>query len=100
MFFMKLEKGLDLCHKTEGALLIDVREPDEFQNGHIPGAVNVPLSQISCLSEAKDRPLFLYCLRGSRSLMAKRTLKKLGFTRVKSIGGIGGYKGRIEQGQA
>ena len=79
-----------------GAILVDVREADEFATGHITGAVNAPLSTISNTTLPKDAPLFLYCLRGSRSKRAAGILKKMGYT-VKSIGGISGYKGDLER---
>ncbi len=54
------------------ALVVDVREPDEFAAGHIPGAVNVPLStfQASRLPDAQGRQIVLNCLGGKRSAMA------------------------------
>ena len=78
------------------AVLVDVREADEYAAGHIPGAVNVPLSNIAASALPKDRPLFLYCLRGARSKRAVRILRQKGFTQVKSIGGIAAYQGQIE----
>jgi len=64
----ELAKMLD----ADSALVIDVREADEFAAGHIPGAVNMPLSvfQASKLSDPLDRKLVLSCLGGKRSGMA------------------------------
>ena len=97
MFFNKINKGIKEYRTTPGAVLIDVREPGEFAAGHIPGAVNMPLSGSHNLSFSKDTPLYLYCLRGSRSLKASVILKEQGYTNVKSIGGITGYKGELEK---
>ena len=83
-------------HATPGAILVDVREVDEFASGHIPNAVNEPLSTIKQTTLPKDKPLFLYCLRGTRSKQAARILRSMGYT-VKSIGGISGYKGEQER---
>ena len=83
-------------HMTD-AVLIDVREANEFQTGHIPGAINVPLSRIDTISIPKDKQVFVYCLRGTRSRQAAGKMKKMGYTKVKSIGGIVRYKGRIEK---
>lgn len=80
---------------TSGAILMDVREADEFRSGHIPGAVNVPLSRINAIDIPKEKPLYVYCLRGTRSRKAVTILKRMGYT-AKSIGGITGYKGPIE----
>ena len=99
MFFNKINKGIREYRNTPGAVLIDVREPDEFRSGHIPGAINMPLSGSHNLSFHKDTPLYLYCLRGSRSLKASVILKGQGYTNVKSIGGITGYKGEKEMGE-
>ena len=99
MFFNKINKGVKEYRATPGAVLIDVREPGEFAAGHIPGAVNMTLSGSHNLSCGKDTPLYLYCLRGSRSLKASVFLKGQGYTNVKSIGGITGYKGELESGE-
>ncbi|MBR2796285.1 MAG: rhodanese-like domain-containing protein [Clostridia bacterium] len=96
ILFGNINRGLETYRATSGAILVDVREADEFATGHIPGAVNAPLSTISNTTLPKDAPLFLYCLRGSRSKRAAGILKKMGYT-VKSIGGISGYKGTIER---
>ena len=81
---------------TRDAILVDVREADEFRSGHIPEAVNAPLSTISMTTLPKNAPPFLYCLRGIRGKRAAGVLKKRGYT-VKSIGGINGYKGELER---
>ena len=92
--FADINKGLAECRSTEGALLIDVREPEEYASGHIPGAVNVPLSSFDGAGLPRDRALFLYCQRGIRSARAAARLKKRGYTKAKSIGGIAKYKGK------
>ena len=93
MLFGNIRKGLEEYRATPGAVLVDVREADEFRAGHIPGAVNAPLSTLGSTDLPLDRPLFLYCLRGSRSARAAVLLKRRGCARVRSIGGIIGYKG-------
>jgi len=91
ILFGNINKGLEEYRATSGAILVDVREADEFASGHIPGA----LSTISQTAPPKDAPLFLYCLRGTRSKRVAGILRGMGYT-VKSIGGISGYKGTIE----
>ena len=98
LLFGNINRGLEECRRTEGALLLDVREADEYAAGHIPGAVNAPLSTIEGAGLPMDRPLFLYCLRGSRSARAAGILRRRGYRRVRSIGGIRGYKGALETG--
>lgn len=79
-------------------MIIDVREPHEFRRGHLPGAVNIPLSQLpSRMKEVpSDRRLFLYCQSGMRSKQAARLLSKQGFTGLSNLrGGIASWKGKI-----
>ena len=96
MLFGNINKGLEEFKTTPGALLVDVREVDEFKSGHIPGAISAPLSTITSTILPKDTPLFLYCLRGTRSKQAAGILNRMGYSNVKSIGGISGYKGQLE----
>ena len=93
LLFGDINKGLKEYQSTPEAVLVDVREITEYTSGHLPGAINVPLSVIHETSLPKDKPIFLYCLRGSRSRKAAGILKKMGFQKVKSIGGISDYKG-------
>jgi len=74
-----------------GALLVDVRTPDEYKAGHLPGAKLVPLNQISAkvneFGADKSRPIVVYCKSGSRSGSAESLLKSVGFTNVYNGGG-------------
>ncbi|MFZ4777322.1 MAG: FAD-dependent oxidoreductase [Terrimicrobiaceae bacterium] len=74
----------------ESATLLDVRDPDEFEEGHIPGAINLPLNELrSRLGELpRDRELWLYCRVGQRGYYAARLLMQHGF-QVKNL--PGGY---------
>ena len=99
MFFFgrnRMQDAAEECRNTQGTVLLDVREADEFRAGHLPGAVNVPLSRISTIDVPKDKPLYVYCLRGSRSRRAVQALTRMGYS-AKSIGGIVFYKGSLEQ---
>ena len=94
-----LQDGLDRCRATAGAVLLDVREPDEYADGHIPGSRNLPLSAIDTaeiLAPDRDAPLFVYCLSGARSAQAVARLKAMGYRQVENIGGIRGYRGKTE----
>ena len=100
MFLFKrtdINEAVNECTGTPGAVLLDVREPDEFRSGHIPGAVNIPLSKIRGIGVPKDTPLFVYCLRGTRSLRAARILTRMGYGKTRSSGGITAYRGKTEQ---
>jgi sulfur-carrier protein adenylyltransferase/sulfurtransferase len=75
----------------EGPNLIDVRERDEWDEGHIPGAVHIPRgsleSRIERAAPDRSRPVIVYCASGSRSAFAARTLQELGYERVSSLAG-------------
>ncbi|WP_438432707.1 rhodanese-like domain-containing protein [Gorillibacterium sp. sgz500922] len=77
--------------------LLDVREPHEFKQGHIPGATNVPLSQLSGRFNEipRDKPLFLYCQSGMRSKQAAKQLLNSGYPDVTHlVGGISAWSGK------
>ncbi|TGK07872.1 rhodanese-like domain-containing protein [Leptospira semungkisensis] len=76
---------------ARGALVVDVRTPNEFSIEHYPGATNIPISSLALrLDElgAKDREIVVYCQSGGRSLRAKTLLNDEGFTKVKDAGGL------------
>ena len=77
--------------EEDAALAIDVREREEWDEGHLPGAVHVPRghleSRIERASPAKDRPLVVYCASGNRSAFAAKTLEELGYEHVVSLTG-------------
>ena len=74
-----------------GACFIDVREADEWQEGHLPGAVHVPRgyleSRIEGVALDKSEPVILYCAAGNRSVFAAKTLQELGYEAVYSLAG-------------
>lgn len=74
------------------AQLIDVREPNEFDSGHILGARNIPTSQLKMRIKEirKDKPIYLYCENGARSARAASVLKKNGRTELYQL--KGGFK--------
>ncbi len=82
-----------LVDSAEPPVLVDVREADEWDEGHIPGAVHVPRghleSRIEQVAPDKARPVLLYCAGGSRSAFAAKTLEELGYETVTSL--AGGY---------
>ncbi|HET7658224.1 MAG TPA: rhodanese-like domain-containing protein [Bacillales bacterium] len=83
------------------AQLIDVREPNEFKNGHILGARNIPMTQLKMrLSEIrKDKPVFLYDQNGVRSARTAQLLKKKGYQDISHLkGGFKRWSGKVKQG--
>jgi rhodanese-related sulfurtransferase len=75
-----------------GAVVVDVRSAGEFRGRHIAGAINLPLShlreQAPRVLPRKDQPVLLYCLSGSRSMMARGHLKHLGYSQVYNLGSL------------
>jgi phage shock protein E len=75
-----------------GALLIDVRSPEEFATGHLPGALNIPHGEIvdgvARLQVSKDAPIVLYCRSGNRSGIAKTALESAGYDDLMNAGGF------------
>lgn len=73
-----------------GHLLLDVRTPQEFAEGHIEGAINIALQELPRrLSELpQDQPIVLYCRSGNRSRDALHILRNAGYTAVYDMGGI------------
>jgi phage shock protein E len=78
---------------SKGALVIDVRSEGEFQERHLPGAINIPLGQlreeIARRAPDKDQPLLLHCLSGARSSMGKGMLRRMGYSNVFNLGSYG-----------
>lgn len=89
----------DWLHSRDDLLLVDVREPNEFQAGHLPNAILVPRGMLEAaadpgtkhrhplLCDARCRPVVVYCASGGRSAMAARTLQDMGFEEVYSLAG-------------
>jgi molybdopterin/thiamine biosynthesis adenylyltransferase/rhodanese-related sulfurtransferase len=77
--------------ETSDPLIVDIREQDEWDEGHIPGAVHIPRgyleSRIEPLAPDRDRSLLVYCGGGNRSAFAAKTLAELGYTDVVSLEG-------------
>lgn len=96
----EMNAGLEAFRNTPNALLIDVRNPSEYDGGHIPGSINFAMSRV--LKEAenefpdKAQPLFVYCQSGARSARAGKLLELLGYESVTDLGGIASYTGPKE----
>jgi phage shock protein E len=74
-----------------GALVVDVRTPQEFGTGAFPGAVNIPVQALAARMRElpADRPIVVYCASGIRSASAAAALKRAGFKDVVNAGGLG-----------
>ena len=77
---------------THQALIVDVRTPEEFADGHYPGAINIPhetiLEGLNQLGVTADTAVILYCRSGNRSGQAERALHEKGFIEARNAGGL------------
>ena len=94
-----INQGVKDYHNIPGAVLLDVRTPQEYREGHIPGSKNLPLQtidKVDSIVENKDTVLYVYCHSGARSRQAVSYLQHMGYTNVNNIGGIAAYRGKVE----
>ena len=100
---VSMEEGLELMEADSDYILLDVRRDDEFEEGHIPGAINIPNESIGTEEIAelpdKNQTIYVYCRSGNRSKQASQKLVDLGYTDVIEFGGIIDYSGEIEKGR-
>ncbi|NVJ21922.1 MULTISPECIES: rhodanese-like domain-containing protein [Myxococcus] len=87
----------DEAHRwvDDGATLVDVRTPEEFAAGHLPGAVNIPVDDLSQRLEelgAPAKPVVIYCRSGGRSARAEKLLKERGFEQVLNLGPMSAWE--------
>ena len=84
---------------NKGALVIDVRSEGEFQQRHLPKAINIPLGrigdEIARRAPDKEQAILLHCLSGTRSGMAKTMLKRMGYRNVFNLGSYGRAAGIV-----
>ena len=103
MDFFKLpniNKGVEEYAATPGAVLLDVRTPQEYEVRRIPGSRNFPLQElkdVETVIPGKDTPIFVYCHSGGRSSAAVKQLQRMGYSNVTNIGGITDYLGKVER---
>ena len=84
-----------MLDNNEDFIILDVRGKCEYEGGHLPGAINLPLAELPFKANKmlpdKDKIIVVYCLSGGRSKRAAMGLEKLGFTKVLNMGGISGW---------
>ena len=102
---------LDINEKLEDArmvrnkVLVDVRTPEEYAEGHVPGAINIEdvlcgrgnEEYIESVLPDKEARVYMYCESGSRSGIASAFLKQMGYARAENIGGFENYEGPVEK---
>ena len=86
------EEAKKIMDSGEEHIVLDVREQDEFDEGHIPNAILIPYTEIDAKAEGiltdKDAQILVYCRSGRRSKIAAESLANLGYANVKEFGGI------------
>ena len=87
-------KELDRYVHDRRVLIVDLRIEEEYEAGHIAGALNIPPRELAGLRPGKDRLLILYCDRGGFSLEAARRMDEKGYQVKSVVGGYRAYRGR------
>ena len=86
------EEAKQIMDSEEGYIILDVRTQEEYDQGHIPGAIVISHEKISEKAEEvltdKDQLILVYCRSGRRSKLAAEALVELGYTNIKEFGGI------------
>ena len=86
------EEAKEIMDSQEGFRILDVREQEEYDAGHIPGAILIPYTQIKEKANEmlpdKNQLILVYCRSGRRSKIASEALVELGYTNIKEFGGI------------
>ena len=98
---ISMDEAVKMMRDEKDYIILDVRRPDEYAKGHIPGAINVPNEEIGTAEIAelpdKSQLILVYCRSGRRSKEASEKLVKLGYTSIVEFGGINDWRGEIEK---
>ena len=86
------EEAKQIMDTEEGYIILDVRTQEEYDEGHIPGAILIPNTEIEARAEEeltdKNQLILVYCRSGRRSKLASEILVELGYTNIREFGGI------------
>ena len=98
---ISMDEAVKMMKDEKNYIILDVRRPDEYSEGHIPGAINVPNEEIGTAEIAelpnKSQLILVYCRSGRRSKEASEKLVKLGYTNIVEFGGVNDWTGEIEK---
>lgn len=99
---VSMDEGLKLMSNDNGYVFLDVRTPEEYNEGHVPGALQLTnetftKSDAEKIIPIKTQTVYVMCRSGRRSKMASQKLINFGYTNVIEIGGILDYKGPLEK---
>ena len=98
---LHIDEAMKMIETTPNAILLDVREQEEYDKKHLKGAILLPLDKLktadlSTILPDKDQPIFVYCWAGRRAEYAANDLAKFGYTKVYEIGGLLDWHGPTE----
>ena len=95
------EKAKEIMDSEEGYIILDVRTQEEYDEGHIPGAIVISHEEIAEKAEGvltdKNQLILVYCRSGRRSKIAAEALVELGYTNIKEFGGIIDWPYEVEK---
>ena len=95
------EEAKQIMDSQEGYIILDVRTQEEYDQGHIPGAIMISHEEIAEKAEEvltdKDQLILVYCRSGRRSKIAAEALVELGYTNIKEFGGISDWPYEMEK---
>ncbi|MBP3360188.1 MAG: rhodanese-like domain-containing protein [Clostridia bacterium] len=95
------KQAKEIMDTESGYIILDVRTEEEFEEGHIPGAILIPDYEIKTRAEEiltdKNQQLLVYCRSGRRSKLASEALLDLGYTNIKEFGGIIDWPYEVEK---
>ena len=98
---ISMDEAVKMMKDEKNYIILDVRRPDEYAEGHIPGAINLPNEEIGTAEIAelpdKSQLILVYCRSGRRSKEAAGKLVKLGYTNIVEFGGIQDYTGETQK---
>jgi rhodanese-related sulfurtransferase len=102
---LDINEGLENLKIFKNSVLVDVRTPEEYREGHVPGAVNIEAKLcgrshkelIESILTDKTAHVYTYCQSGARSGMSAAFLRQMGYMRAENIGGFDTYTGQVEK---
>ena len=101
---VSMEEAAKMMAEEKDYVLLDVRTPEEYESGHIPGAISMPHDTIQETPPAglpdKNQLILVYCQGGMRCQMAAAKLAQMGYTNIVKCGGIVDWQGEVVKGKA
>ncbi len=95
------EQAVEMMALDDGHVIVDVRRQDEYDTGHIPGAILIPNESITSERPEElpelDQIILIYCRSGNRSKQAAQKLADMGYTNIYEFGGINTWTGEVEK---